>query len=147
MKIIWPAIVFTCGALLPFQAGFNAKLGKSIGSPIYASFFTFIVGAIALAVYLPFARESLSLAAARSASPSSWLGGGLVGAFFITLSMLALPRLGMALTFSLVVAGQMIAAVALDHFGILTDQAHAFNGWRLLGIVLIIAGVVLVRRF
>ncbi|HVU94486.1 MAG TPA: DMT family transporter [Puia sp.] len=147
MKILWLIIALGCGALLPVQAGLNSRLGKSLDSPLFASMFTFVVGAVSLAVCLPFARESFTWKAARAASVSEWIGGGLTGAIFITLTMLALSRLGMALTFGLVVAGQMVVAVLLDHFGVLIELAHPFNGWRFLGIVLIISGVVLVRRF
>jgi transporter family-2 protein len=41
--------------------------------------------------------------------------------------MLALPRIGMALTFVLVVAGQMVIAVILDHYKILVEEQHSFN--------------------
>lgn len=147
MKFIWLIIALACGALLPVQAGFNARLGKSLDSPLFASMFTFIVGALSLAVCLPFAREPFNWTTARTAPASAWLGGGLTGAFFITFTMLALPRLGMALTFGLVVAGQMIVAVILDHFGLFIELAHPLNGWRLLGIFLIVSGVILVRRY
>lgn len=147
MKVIWFIIVFICGALLPLQAGLNTRLGKSIGSPIYASMFSFVVGALSVAIYLQFTKETLSWAALKSASVYSWLGGGVFGAIFITATMLALPRIGMALTFGLVVAGQVIIAVLLDHFNILVAQQHNVNIWRVLGIVLIIIGVVIVERF
>jgi transporter family-2 protein len=147
MKLIWLLIVFICGALLPIQAGLNARLGKSLDSPVFASMFSFIVGALAVAIYLPFTRETISWSGLRSASLYSWIGGGLTGAFFITATMLALPKIGMALTFSLVVAGQMIIAVFLDHFGILVAQQHPVNIWRLLGILIIIIGVIIVRKF
>ena len=146
MKVAWITLVFFCGALLPLQAGLNAKLGRSLDSPVYASMFSFIVGAVAVALYLQFTKESITWAGLRSASVYAWLGGGLTGAIFITATMLALPRIGMALTFSLVVAGQMISAVLLDHFDILVSEQHHFTIWRLAGIVLIILGVILVRK-
>jgi transporter family-2 protein len=95
---------------------------------------------------LQFTKESITWAGLRSASVYAWLGGGLTGAIFITGTMLALPRIGMALTFSLVVAGQMIAAVLLDHFDILVSEPHHFTIGRLAGIVLIILGVIMVRK-
>jgi transporter family-2 protein len=147
MKLIWLAIVFFSGALLPFQAGLNAKLGKSIDSAIYASLTSFIVGALAVGLYLPFTKETISWTGLKSASIYSWLGGGIIGAFFITTSMLALPRLGMGLTFGLIVAGQVIIAVILDQLGVLVVEQHSINIWRILGIVLIIAGVAIVRAF
>jgi bacterial/archaeal transporter family-2 protein len=147
MKITWLIIVFICGALLPLQAGLNARLGKSIESPVYASMFSFIIGAIAVGIYLQFTKETISWAGVRSASVYSWIGGGITGAIFITATMIALPRIGMALTFGLVVAGQVIIAVLLDHFNILVAQQHSINIWRVLGIALIIGGVIVVRKF
>jgi transporter family-2 protein len=147
MKFLWLLIVFICGALLPLQGGLNARFGKSIDSPIYASMFTFIVGAIAVCIYLQFTKETVTWAGLKSASLSSWIGGGLTGAIFITGTMLAIPRIGMALTFGLVVAGQMVVAVLLDHFDILVAEQHSINIWRLAGIILIILGVVIVKKF
>ncbi|MEO6315260.1 MAG: DMT family transporter [Chitinophagaceae bacterium] len=146
MKLSWMLIAFVCGAVLPFQAGLNSKFGKSIDSPVYAALFSFIIGAISVAVYLQFTEETVTPAGLKSASLVSWLGGGMIGAFFITASMLALPRIGMGLTFGLIVAGQVIVAVLLDHFGILAIQ-HSVNAWRIAGIVLIIIGVVIVQKF
>ena len=53
----------------------------------------------------------------------------------------------MALTFGLVVAGQMVVAVLMDHFDVLVAEQHSMNIWRLAGITLIIIGVVVVRKF
>jgi transporter family-2 protein len=147
MKAVWLVIVFIAGALLPLQAGLNARFGKSIDSPLFASLISFMVGALCIALYIPFTKESLSWSGLRSTPLPYWLGGGLTGAFFITVSLLALPRIGMALTFGLIVAGQVIIAVVLDHYNVLVAAQHSFNVWRLLGIVLIILGVVIVRKF
>lgn len=132
---------------MPLQAGFNTKLGRSAESPVFASMFCFIIGALAMALYLPFAKDSFSWVGIKSASVYSLLGGGLAGAIFITGTMLAVPRLGMALTFGLVVAGQVVVAILLDHFKILVAEQHSINSWRLLGVALIIGGVVIVQKF
>ncbi|HEY1200915.1 MAG TPA: DMT family transporter, partial [Niastella sp.] len=60
MKTAWLLLVFLCGALLPLQGGLNAKLAKSMASPIYASMICFIVGAITMALYVPFTKETFS---------------------------------------------------------------------------------------
>jgi transporter family-2 protein len=143
MKIAWLLAVFFCGAILPLQGGLNARLAKSIDSPVFAAMICFIVGALAMAVYLPFTKETFSM----PNNITYVLGGGLIGAVFITVSMLALPRLGMALTFGLVVAGQVIISVLLDHFNILVEEVHPINLWRALGMLLIIAGVAVVEKF
>ena len=147
MKIAWLLLVFLSGALLPLQGGLNAKLAKSMASPIYASMICFIVGALTMALYVPFTKETFSWQLFKGSPVISVLGGGVIGALFITASMLALPKLGMALTFGLVVAGQVIISVLLDHFNILVAEQHPINIWRGLGMLLIIAGVAVVEKF
>jgi bacterial/archaeal transporter family-2 protein len=71
--------------------------------------------------------------------------GGVFGAAFILLAILLLPSLGAATLFALVIAGQVLAAVTLDHFGALGLTPHPMNAARLAGAALLIAGVVLIR--
>ncbi|SIT33614.1 transporter family-2 protein [Filimonas lacunae] len=147
MRIVWLLLIFLCGTLLPVQGGLNAKLAKSLASPLYASMICFMVGAIAMAIYIPFTKETLSWQLLKGSSITSITGGGIIGALFITASMMALPKLGMALTFGLVVAGQVIISVLLDHYNILVAVPHPINVWRGLGVLLIIAGVAIVEKF
>ena len=100
-----------------------------------------------MALYVPFTKETFSWQLLKGSTLISVLGGGIIGAFFITASMLALPKLGMALTFGLVVAGQVMISVLLDHFNILVAEQHPINIWRGLGMLLIIAGVAVVEKF
>lgn len=146
MKLLWIFIALFSGALLPVQAGLNARLGKSIESPVYASMISFVVGALALIIYISVSRQPVSWSGVVKAPAYVWLAG-IMGAFYVTAVVLAFPRLGPALTFGLVVAGQMLIAVFLDHFNVLVQHPHSFNWWRLLGILMIIGGVVIVRKF
>ena len=146
MKLTWIIIAFMSGAFLPIQAGLNTRLGKTIESPVHASLISFIVGALAVLVFSLITKQPVSWAGLRSAPGHVWLGG-ILGAFYVTAIILAFPRIGPAMTFGLVVAGQMIISVLLDHFNILVTQQHPVNVWKLLGIVLIVAGVVIIRKF
>ncbi|HEY5825333.1 MAG TPA: DMT family transporter [Cyclobacteriaceae bacterium] len=145
-KFIWIGLAFMAGAVLPFQAGLNFKLGRSIESPIYASMISFLIGMIAVAAYILLTRQSVDLAGFKTAPAYSWLGG-VLGAFYVTVVLLAFPRIGPALTFGLVVAGQMIIAVLLDHFNVLVNQPHPITVWRVVGIACITLGVILIRKF
>ena len=145
-NIFWILLVLASGTLLPIQAGLNTRLGKAVGNAVYASLISFIVGGIALIVYIIITRQVGTLTGAKSAPPIDWTGG-LLGAFYVTVTILAFPRIGPAMTFGLVVAGQMIMSVVLDHTNILVAQQHSFNLYRLLGITLIIGGVVILRKF
>ncbi len=145
-KILWIALVILAGAMLPVQAGLNARIGKALESPVHASFLSFMVGAAALAFYLLVTRQPAQWQQWREIPAYAWLGG-LLGAVYVTVTILAFPRLGAPLTFGLIVAGQLLISLLLDHFNVLVAAQHPVNGYRLLGVVLIIAGVVLIRRF
>lgn len=146
MKLTWIIVALVSGAVLPLQAGLNARMGRAAGNAVYASLFSFMVGTIALLLYVLLSRQSFSWQGLREAPAYAWLGG-LLGAFYVTAIVLAFPRIGPALTFGLVVAGQMIIALMLDHFNIMVTDPHPVNIWRVAGVLLIVAGVILIRKF
>lgn len=145
-KLIWICAAFISGAFLPLQAGLNTKLGKAAENPVYASMISFIIGALVLCLYILLSKQSMSWTGIKTAPAYAWIGG-LLGAFYVTVIILAFPRIGPALTFGLVVAGQMTISVLLDHFDILVSTQHPINLWRLGGVALIIFGVVIIRKF
>ena len=145
-KVLWILLAFLSGAFLPIQAGLNARLGKAAQSPVHASLLSFVVGAIGLAAYVLITRQSVSWAGVKEAPGYVWIGG-LLGAFYVTVIILAFPKLGPGLTFGLVVAGQMIISVLLEHSNILVAQQSSINPMKILGIALVIAGVVILRKF
>jgi transporter family-2 protein len=146
MKVLWIIMAFIAGTFLPVQAGLNSRLGKSIESPVYASMISFITGAFVLLIYILFTKQHVSWAGLKTAPAYTWIAGAL-GAFYVTTVILAFPRIGPALTFGLVVLGQMVIAILLDHFNILVAQQHSINIWRVLGVILIVSGVIVIRKF
>lgn len=145
-NVFWILLVLVAGSFLPIQAGLNTRLGNATGNAVYASLISFIVGGIALLIYILVTRQQGSVEGVKSAPFIDWTGG-LIGAFYVTVTILAFPKIGPAMTFGLVVAGQMIMSVALDHTNTLVVQPHSFNLYRLLGIAMIIGGVVIIRKF
>lgn len=143
---MWIALAFLSGAFLPIQAGLNAKLGKAAESPVYASMLSFAVGTLGLITYILITKQSISWAGVREAPAHVWLGG-LLGAFYVTVIILAFPKLGPGLTFGLVVAGQMIISIILEHFNILVAQQNSISLMKLLGVLLVVAGVIIIRKF
>lgn len=139
-------LVVAAGAAVAVQAGVNGRLGTALNSSGLAALASFVIGTLALLVYLAVTRPAFPESAAFARVPPwGWIGG-LLGAFYVAIAILATPRLGVAVTLGLVVAGQMLASVVLDHFGWLGLARQPVSLFRVLGIALIIGGVVLVRR-
>ncbi|MBS0226057.1 MAG: DMT family transporter [Proteobacteria bacterium] len=131
------------GAMLPLQALINARLGTQIGGPIVAAFVSFVVGGIGLGIYLVAARHRIALEGAGSLPAWGWLGG-LLGAFYVAVVTLLIPRLGPATMMCLVIFGQVTAALMLDKFGVLQNAPRTVDVVRIAGAVLVMAGVILV---
>lgn len=137
---------FATGALVPLQLAFNAQLGQVTRNAITASLVVFLTGAAALALALLVTRPSLPTPSALAGAPKTiWLGG-----LFATLYILAVvwvtPRLGVGQTAVLIISGQLAMALALDHFGAFNMPRSAFSWMRGLGILLVLAGVVTIRK-
>ena len=132
---------------MPTQAATNNRMASVVESPILAALLSFLVGTIALFAYALLTGESISnLALAKNAPPIAWIGG-LLGAFFVAAAVTLVPRLGVAMTFSLIIAGQMVATLIIDHFGLLGVPVKEISFTRIAGILLIMCGVILIRRF
>lgn len=145
-KIIWIIAVIISGAILPVQAGLNAKMGKAIESPVMAALVSFSVGTIALLIYAGLTKSTFQADGLKNVPWYTWLAGA-IGAFYVTVVLLAFPKLGPALTFGLIVGGQLLISLFLDHFNILVAQQHSINVYRVLGMILIVAGVVMIRKY
>ncbi len=135
------------GSFLPVQAGLNAELGDAVKNPIFAAFASFAVGTLALLMYLFATRFNFSTASLALDAPRSVWVAGLLGAFYVSAIIIIAPKLGTALTFSLIVLGQMSASLVLDHFGLLGLPVQSLNWPRVAGALCLVLGVVLLRRF
>ncbi|RYE23636.1 MAG: DMT family transporter, partial [Sphingobacteriales bacterium] len=139
-------LAFAAGAFLPIQAGINARMGKAAQSAVFASLTSFVVGTIGLLLYMLLTKQQISISGIKSAPTYAWFGG-LLGAFYVTVIVLAFPKLGPGVTFGLVVAGQMIFSLLLEHNQILVEARNPITLIKVFGVILIIAGVVILRRF
>ena len=133
------------GVALPLQAGVNTQLRGAFGHPVLAATISFFVGTVALAAYVVAARLSIPSGALSRTLWWHW-SGGLIGAFFIACTIILAPRLGAATLVAAVVAGQMVASLILDHYGLVGYPRHPMDLWRLAGGLLVIAGVFLIQR-
>lgn len=134
------------GAATALQAPTNAKMMTAVGSPVNAAFVSFAVGTAALGLLAVVMQVRPDLAASRALPWYAWVGG-LYGAVFVVAAAWGVPRLGVATTIILMVAGQLLLSVVLDHFGAMGMPKQPISLGRVAGVGLVIAGVLMVRKF
>ena len=136
-------IVVLAGLGLAIQPPTNAALARVSGSVWLAALVSFTVGTAALLIVWAFDRTPLS--ALRGAPWWAWLGG-FYGAGFVAAIAFAAPRLGVATTLTMAIASQICTALVLDHFGLLGLRAAPVSPTKIAGVVLLLGGVLLIRR-
>ncbi len=132
------------GAVLPVQVAINTLLRRYVGEPMQVTFVSYLAGTLASLVICFFARYPLPAATAL-AQTSWWMWiGGCLGTLYVWSTIFATPQIGAALALSLTIAGQMIAALFLDHYGAIGLTKYAASPTRIAGAVLVVLGVSLV---
>jgi len=139
------ALALGAGVSVVTQQALNGSLRDSLGSPAWAGLVSYAGGLLTMIVAVIALAEPVPSLRIMAGVPWWAWSGGLFGGVFILLAILLLPSLGAATLFALVIAGQVLAAVTLDHFGVLGLTPHPISTARLAGAVLLIAGVVLIR--
>lgn len=139
-------LAFAVGTLLPLQAGVNGRLAAAAGNPALAALASFAVGTATLAAYAVALRPALPAAEALARLPWWYWTGGVLGAFFVAVTALTAPRLGATALTAVVVAGQLLMSLALDHFGLAGFARRPADPARVLGVTLVLAGALLTLR-
>jgi transporter family-2 protein len=146
MWVLFLIFAFLAGLVLPIQFSINAQLRTVVGSPLVAATISFIVGAITLFTVSLF-KAGFSLNKGIASAPWWVWTGGVWGAFYVLATIILIPRIGAGTTVALVLAGQIVASVLIDHFGLINVPIHLLSMPRILGAILVIIGVVLIQKF
>jgi transporter family-2 protein len=147
MIILLALLGLVAGALIPVQAAANAALSKSFSGGVVASALTLfaVAAAVALAA-VALTRTPLPSSHELRAAPAwSYVGGVIVAAYVLTITFLA-PRLGVGTAIAFIVTGQILAALTIDHFGLMRSLHFPLTAGRALGGALMIVGAFLALR-
>jgi transporter family-2 protein len=148
-RLGWIGLGLGAGAVLPIQGAINAQLRADLDKPLATAAFSFSVATVAMAIAL-----LIALTIARAPQPRleglgglPWWGwvGGLCGATYVTSVFVLIPEIGVAATIALTVAGQQLASVLVDRYGLLRLPPRRISMGRLAGIVILLAGVALIQ--
>lgn len=146
-QLLFIGLSLLAGIMIPFQSAMNAQLGKALQSPYYSAITVFVVAFVGLLVYILLNRMPLPHAAAFQSAPTWSYLGGVLGGIYILLIVLCAPKIGIGNATVMVLLGQILAAVVIDHFGLLNATPHPINWQRLAGVVLLVLGVYIVKKY
>jgi transporter family-2 protein len=146
MRILYVLLVMLAGTGIALQVAWNSRLRLGVESPVIAALVSLIVSALTLA---PLAIGQVmgkpNLMQLSSIPPWAWCGG-ILGAFYLTASLVALPVLGAALVVTGIVSGQLLCALTLDTLGLFGVPRVPLSIYRILGAAFLILGVMLLQR-
>ncbi|PLY03244.1 MAG: hypothetical protein C0623_01960 [Desulfuromonas sp.] len=145
--LFYLGLALLAGIFIPTQAGINSQLSLWTRSPVLASTISFAVGTVVLIVYSLAMRLPVPVLATAGAIPWWVWTGGALGAYFVAATIFLAPKLGATTMVGVLLAGQMIASLTYDHFGLLGYPIHPVSLGRIIGVLMIAGGVMLVKNY
>ncbi|MHC8393324.1 DMT family transporter [Pseudomonas sp. LB3P93] len=133
------------GAVVPFQSAINANLTRGLGHPLWATLASLLVSIVVVLPIMLAMRLPLPSLTFITKAPLWMWAGGAFGVCFISLALMLLPKLGASGFIALALAGQVVASLVLDHFGLFGLVERQMTLPRVVGAVLLLAGVMLIQ--
>lgn len=147
MKLsFWIILVIIAGGLVSVQGGVNSQLGKFLNQPLQAALISFLVGIAGVSIAIIAMNTGLPKLSTIMATPKYLFFGGLCGAVFITLSIIVIPKIGVANFLVAVICGEMIMSLIIDHYGWFDVPIEPVSISRFVGVLLVLAGVVVMNK-
>jgi bacterial/archaeal transporter family-2 protein len=146
MKLLFYLLPVLAGVAITLQSGINYQLRAAINHPLMAAFISFLVGVFALIVVLLLIKQPPPPLSVYNGIQWYKFTGGLLGAFVVTVTLLSVKEIGVANMFVLIIAGQLMTAVCMDHFGILGVTVSPVTIKKMGGIACLVLGAWLVNK-
>lgn len=132
------------GIILSLQTAVNSRLRGFIGSPYQASFVSFTIGTLFLAIVMLVQRESFGITHATLTTQPWWIWiGGLLGVIFLTTNILLFPHIGGVQTAIMPILGQVLMGSVIDNFGWFHSAQQPLSAVRVLGLLLALTGIII----
>ena len=139
---IWALLA---GAFIPLIGILNARVGRALGEPIYATVIVFFVAIlIALLVSVIFGKNSLTTQNLVSLAPFD-LGAGLIVAFYVISATVLAPKIGVANFIVMAVSSQILFSLMIDHFGLFGAPIKPVDLTKIFGAGLLLLGVAITQ--
>ena len=136
------ALILVAGVVIAVQSAVNGNLGRALGNPMQATLASFLIGTLGASIYCVVQAAPLPSGSAIAAVPWWGWSGGLLGVFFVTSAIYAVPKIGVSLALTLVVTGQLLAGLLIDGFGLCGAPVRPITWGRVAGVLMVAAGTV-----
>ena len=148
MNPAWFApFIIVAGALQAFGAVMSAQLRISLSNPWLALSVLFALNFFFFtALFLVWPRPLPTL---DGVSTMPWWAplAGLMGAVAVFAGLAFIDKLGAGMVNGLIITANLATSLLIDHFGLLNAPTHALSAWRVMGALLMAAGVFLISKF
>jgi transporter family-2 protein len=132
----------TAGLAGSVQAAVMGELGERVGTVPAVAFSVMVAFLCGLAALIVWERSFAGVRAVLYEPAWLWLGG-LMSIFIVFAITVGPPRIGVAATVGIVIAGNLVSAAVIDRYGLFGQDVIPIDRWRLLGLALLAAGAVL----
>ena len=135
---IWALVA---GAFIPLIGILNARVGRALGEPIYATVIVFFVAIlIALLASVVFGKSSLTTENLQNLAPFDY-GAGLIVAFYVISATMLAPKIGVANFIVMAVSSQILFSLMIDHFGLFGAPVKPISMIQLFGAIMLLIGL------
>ena len=145
MTVLLLFVAALIGGLAAIQPVINGRLGRTMGDPGLAALISVCTSTACMIIYVLITRPELPDAATVRAAPWWIWTGGFIGAAYVAISLAIVVRLGATTLASVILLGQLSAALIVDHYGFFGITKHEISVPRMIGVAMLIGGVALIR--
>jgi transporter family-2 protein len=138
-------LALIAGVSTAYQPGVNSAFADHAGSRLHGGLANFAIGLVGMIVVASLMRAGVPNTAKLAAGPWWMWMGGFLGAFFVMMSIVLVPKMGSSNYLAAMIAGQLIGSLVIDHFGHMGLPMHPVSAGRVVGVALILGGVACIR--
>jgi transporter family-2 protein len=140
-------LAFLAGIALATQASLNSQLGQILSSSLLATFVAFTSSSLIMSfVLLSYVKKLPSLEVIKSVPIYLWFTGGLLSAFALALFYYLIPKIGILPLVSLSLAGQLLFAVIVGHFGFFNFPVTTIDPSKIIGVASMLLAIFLINK-
>lgn len=146
-KWMWQILGVLTGMMIAVQSSINGRLSTALNSSVHAAFFSFAIGLAILLLLSFILRHPLTniTAAIRMKAPWWVWTGGVFGSLFIIGYAFLIPIIGTGTVIIISLFGQILASLVIDRYGLLGAQKLPITAVQVTGLLIMLAGVVMIR--